>query len=115
MILVAGATGLLGSEICSRLRAEGRAVRAMTRTAPDKVAALRAAGAATEIADRKNPASLARACEGVGTVISTASSTISRQDGDSIETVDHLGQLSLVEACRCQAVHLRVGSAAPAI
>ena len=37
MILVAGATGLLGSEICSQLRAEGRAVRAMARTgsAPD--------------------------------------------------------------------------------
>lgn len=102
MILVAGATGLLGSEICSRLRAEGRAVRAMTRTgsAPDKVAALRAAGAATEIADLKDPASLARVCEGVETVVSSASSTISRQEGDSIETVDRLGQLNLVEAAK---------------
>jgi NADH dehydrogenase len=102
MILVAGATGLLGSEICGRLRAQGRAVRAMTRTgsAPDKVAALRAVGASTAIADLKNPASLARACEGVGTVVSTASSTISRQEGDSIETVDRLGQLSLVEAAK---------------
>jgi NADH dehydrogenase len=102
MILVAGATGLLGSEICSRLRAEGQAVRAMTRTgsAPDKVAALRALGAATAIADLKDPASLARACEGVETVVSTASSTIPRQEGDSIETVDRLGQLNLVEAAK---------------
>ena len=33
-------------------------------------------------------------------VISTASSTLSRQQGDSIETVDHYGQLALVEAAR---------------
>ena len=100
MILVAGATGLLGSEICSRLRAQGRAVRAMARTGsePDKVAAIPSMGAATAIADLKDPASLARACEGVETVVSTASSTISRQQGDSIETVDRLGQLNLVEA-----------------
>ena len=102
MILVAGATGLLGSDICSRLRAEGQAVRAMARTgsAPDKVAALRSMGGATAIADLKDPASLARACEGVETVVSTASSTISRQEGDSMETVDRMGQLNLVEAAK---------------
>ena len=102
MILVAGATGLLGSEICSRLRAGDRAVRAMVRTgsAADRVATLRSMGAATAIADLKDPASLARACEGVETVVSTASSTLSRQEGDSIETVDRLGQLNLIEAAK---------------
>jgi NADH dehydrogenase len=36
----------------------------------------------------------------VQSVISTASSTLSRQPGDSIETVDHQGQLALVDAAR---------------
>jgi uncharacterized protein YbjT (DUF2867 family) len=50
--------------------------------------------------DLKDTASLARACGGVQAVISTASSTLSRQEGDSIESVDHRGQLALVEAAR---------------
>jgi len=37
-------------------------------------------------------------------VISTASSTLSRQDGDSIETVDRVGQLSLIEAARAAGI-----------
>ena len=50
--------------------------------------------------DLKDPTSLARACVGVQSVISTASSTFSRQPGDSIETVDQQGQLALVDAAR---------------
>jgi NADH dehydrogenase len=37
-------------------------------------------------------------------VISTASSTFSRQPGDSIATVDHQGQLSLIEAAKLAGV-----------
>ena len=37
-------------------------------------------------------------------VISTASSTLTRQSGDSIETVDRRGQLALVEAARAAGV-----------
>ena len=37
-------------------------------------------------------------------VISSASSTFSRQDGDSIETVDREGQLSLIDAARSAGV-----------
>src|SRR5439155_6523744 len=48
----------------------------------------------------KDDASLARSCDGVHAVISTASSTLSRQAGDSIETVDQQGQLALVDAAR---------------
>jgi len=50
--------------------------------------------------DLKNPQSLAAACHGVDAVISTASSTLSRQPGDSIESVDAAGQLNLVEAAK---------------
>jgi len=40
----------------------------------------------------------------VDTIISTASSTLSRQQGDSIESVDHLGQLNLIQAAKDAAV-----------
>ena len=100
MILVVGATGLLGSEICRRLRGAGHPVRALVRanSACDRISAVQSAGAALTIGDLKNPASLSQACEGVSAVITTASSTLSRQDGDSIETVDRQGEYR--QACR---------------
>lgn len=100
--LVVGATGILGGEICKELIAKGRTVRAMIRptSAPEKVAALKAAGAETVSGDIKDPATLAAACGGVDTVISTASSTLSRAEGDDIESVDRQGQLNLVAAAK---------------
>ena len=102
MNMVVGATGLLGSEICHQLRAQGREVRALVRKTsdPTKVQALREAGVETVEGDLKDPGSLSRACQGVTTVIATASSTLSRQEGDSIESVDHRGQLNLIDAAK---------------
>ena len=54
--------------------------------------------------DLKERTTLDAACAGVTTVISTASSTLSRQVGDSIETVDRQGQLNLVEAAKAAGV-----------
>ena len=47
MILVAGATGLVGGDICRRLLGEGRQVRALVRRGADaaKVNVLQKAGA----------------------------------------------------------------------
>jgi NADH dehydrogenase len=106
MILVVGATGLLGSEICRRLRGAGHSVRALVRanSAPDRVGAVQSTGAATMIGDLKSPSSLLQACEGVSAVITTASSTFSRQEGDSIETVDRQGHLNLIDAAKRAAV-----------
>jgi NADH dehydrogenase len=100
--LLVGATGLLGPEISERLTAEGHQVRALVRSTAnaEKRAALQRRGVELVEGDLKDVASLARACAGVQAVISTASSTLSRQEGDSIETVDHRGQLALVEAAR---------------
>ena len=100
--LLVGATGLLGPEICQRLTAAGHHVRALVRPTSDRAkrAALKALGVELVEGDLKDAASLARACAGIQAVISTASSTLSRQQGDSIETVDHHGQLALVEAAR---------------
>jgi uncharacterized protein YbjT (DUF2867 family) len=100
LTLVVGASGLLGTEIIRQLTATGRSVRALVRpgTSPDKRAAITATGAGLCDADLKDRGSLGRACEGVTAIISTASATLSRQDGDSIESVDEQGQLELVEA-----------------
>ena len=101
MILVVGATGLLGTEICRALRQRGKAVRALVRsTASEKAGQLASQGIELAVGDLKDPESLQRACQGASVVISTASSTLSRQAGDSIETVDRRGQLSLVDAAR---------------
>jgi uncharacterized protein YbjT (DUF2867 family) len=100
MILVVGATGLVGSEVCQRLTRRGEAVRALVRvtSSRDKVEALKSAGAELFVGDLKDPQSIAAACRGVDGVISTASSTLSRQAGDSIQSVDAAGQLNLVRA-----------------
>lgn len=102
MILVVGATGLLGMEICRRLRQDGKSVRGLVRATSDgaKTAELAKIGVELVRGDLKNPPSLEAACAGITTVISTASSTLSRQEGDSIETVDQRGQIALVDAAR---------------
>ena len=102
MILVAGATGLVGSAVCQDLAGRGEKVRALVRatSAKEKLEALRSCGAELCIGDLKDPGSLTTACRGVDAVVSTASSTLSRQPGDSIESVDATGQLNLVNAAR---------------
>jgi uncharacterized protein YbjT (DUF2867 family) len=106
MILVAGATGLLGGEICRLFAAAGRPFRAFVRTTSDKskVAQLRALGAEIAHGDLKDRSSVEAACQGIKAVISTASSTLSRQEGDSIQTVDLEGQLNLLDAAKAAGV-----------
>jgi len=99
-VIVVGATGFLGMEICRQLVDAKRKVKALVRTSSDlaKVRALQQMGVETVTGDIKDPASLKNAFNEVGAVISTASSTLSRQEGDSIESVDGAGQLNVVEA-----------------
>ena len=100
MHLVVGATGLLGSEICRLLATAGKPTRALVRPTSDrsKVAQLESLGIEIARGDLKHRPSLDDACRGVSVVISTASSTLSRQAGDSIQTVDLEGQLNLIDA-----------------
>src|SRR6187401_3226412 len=90
VVLVAGATGFLGAEICRQLREKGKKVKGLVRATSDanKVAQLKALGVETVEGDLKDRGSLERALHGVSSVISTVSSTLSRQEGDSIQTVD---------------------------
>lgn len=106
MILVVGATGYLGGRVCQELVARGRPVTAMVRAGDDtaKVEPLRAAGVELVEGDLKDPTSLERACQGKDAVISTASSSISHQSGDTIDTVDRDGQRHLVDAAKAAGV-----------
>jgi uncharacterized protein YbjT (DUF2867 family) len=100
MNLIVGATGLVGGEICRRLAADRKPVRALVRPAGDasRIDELRAAGAELATGDLKDPASIQAACAGATAVLSTASSVLSRQPGDTIDGVDRIGQLQLIEA-----------------
>lgn len=102
MNLVVGATGLLGSEICRLLAAEGNPATALVRTTSDqsKVAELENLNIKIVSGDLKHRSSLNAACRGASAVISTASSMLSRQEGDSIQTVDLQGQLNLIDAAK---------------
>src|SRR5688500_505724 len=106
MILVAGATGYLGGEICRRLTTAGRPVRALVRKTSDQsiVAGLRSLGAEIVEGDLRDPASLARACRGATSVVSTVTITRTRQPGDSLSATDEQGQLALVEAAEAAGV-----------
>jgi len=102
MILVAGATGFLGGEICRRLVERGEAVRGLIRSTSDPatIERLRGLGVECVIGDVRDRASLDRACTGARTVVSTVTTVRSRQPGDSIEATDEEGQLNLVDAAR---------------
>lgn len=102
MILVAGSTGLLGSEIVRQLRAQNTPVRALVRKTsdPEKVERLRRLGAAIVVGDLTDKASLVAACQGVDDVITTATTTVSQTPGDTIPAVDQAGQLNLVAAAK---------------
>jgi uncharacterized protein YbjT (DUF2867 family) len=106
MNLIAGATGLLGGQICRLLAASQKPVRALVRRSADasRLDDLRKAGVELTWGDLKDPVSIYAACQGATAVLSTASSTFSRQLGDSIDAVDRQGQLNLVEAARAAGV-----------
>ncbi len=102
MILIAGATGFLGGEICARLAAAAEPVRGLVRATSDHAAVerLQAVGVETVLGDVRDRPSLDAACRGVRTVVSTVTTTRSRQPGDSIEATDEAGQINLVDAAR---------------
>jgi NADH dehydrogenase len=102
MILVTGATGLVGGSVCHRLVAAGQPVRALVRetSAADRVQALRDSGVQTVTGDVRDPASLLAACDGVDVVVSTISSMpFAYVPGvNDIATTDTTGMRSLLDA-----------------
>ena len=100
MILVVGATGLLGSEICRRLRERDRDVRALVRPTSLRAPALRALGVDVVAGDLRDRASLVAACRDVEGVISTATAMGSKDRSLNLNEVDRKGQLRLVDIAR---------------
>jgi uncharacterized protein YbjT (DUF2867 family) len=84
------------------LREAGHHVRALVRRTSDpaKRQALEQRGVELIYGDLKDPPSLVPACAGIDAVISTASSTLSRQAGDGIDSVDDQGQRALIRVAR---------------
>jgi uncharacterized protein YbjT (DUF2867 family) len=105
-VLVVGATGLLGGEICEKLVGRGHAVRALVRptSSPDRVRRLQSLGVELAMGDLKEPGSLDGACQAEEAVVTTAIAFGSTQSGDSLETVDRNGQKNLVDAARRERV-----------
>ncbi len=100
MYLIVGATGRLGSELCTLLSSTKKPFRALVRhsSKPDVVESIKKIGGEIMFGDLKNEASLIQACTGISTVISTASSLLSHHLGDSISSVDLEGHKSLIRS-----------------
>ncbi len=114
MILVVGATGILGGAITRRLLDEGKAVRILLRrNSPAEQMALQgmatspktliAAGGQPIYADLKDRTSLDAACQGIETLITTANSSM-RGGEDTVDTVDRQGNRNLIEAAQAAGV-----------
>jgi len=69
--------------------------RSAARTA---FAASRDDGSVGPIGDLKEPSTLEAACKGVSTVVLSATAMLSKNEGDSIESVDRQGALAMVSA-----------------
>jgi uncharacterized protein YbjT (DUF2867 family) len=98
-ILVVCSTGSLGTSVVKRLTSARRQVTALVRDiSTDKAKELKSAGAGLVVGDLKFRPALDEALNGIDMVLCTASSTMSRQAGDSIETVDWEGVQNLIAA-----------------
>ena len=102
MILVVGATGQLGGLITRDLLDSGRPVRALVRREVDG-RRLAAAGGQPAFGDLKDAQSIRAACRDVDAVITTANA-VGRTGEDTIESVDQLGTINLVQAAAAAGV-----------
>jgi uncharacterized protein YbjT (DUF2867 family) len=108
-VLVVGASGFLGAEICKQLRAKNLIVKGLVRSATDpaKTEQLTNLGVRLFQGDVRNKGTLIKAMEGVKTVISTVSSMpFSYKPGENdIQLVDEDGMINLIDACKTTGVN----------
>lgn len=102
MILLVGASGRLGQVVAQHLLAQGKLVRAMTRT-PAKLENLKHQGAAVVGGDLRDPDSLARACQGVEQVVVAAHALVGKGD-NTPQAVDAAGHRQLIDAAKAAGV-----------
>jgi len=108
-VLVAGATGLVGSEICRLLSAKNLTVKAMVRTTSDpvKIEQLTKSGVQVVQGDLRKKETLSQVLHGVTTVITSVSSMpFSYQPGENdIQKVDVDGMINLIDAAKLAGVN----------
>jgi NADH dehydrogenase len=98
MVLLAGATGMLGGAIADKLLRDRRAVRLLARN-PARVAALTARGAEAAVGDVTRRDTLDAAMRGVTHVITTVNAFLA-PSRRALEAVDLQGNRNLVDAAR---------------
>ena len=114
MILVVGATGLLGGMITRQLLEKDRDVRILVRhNSPSEELAkqgmatpapsLIEAGAHPVSCDLKDPASLDAACAGIETLITTANSALCGGE-DNVQAIEFEGNHHLIQAAKAAGV-----------
>jgi uncharacterized protein YbjT (DUF2867 family) len=117
MILVVGGTGDLGGRVVRLLRAGGHEVRCLVRPGTDDSGVL--ALAATVVrGDLTEPDTLGPACQGVSTVVATATMIARRFAGarrPTIHEADEVGMGSLIEAAESAGVERFVYLSFPGI
>ena len=111
-ILVVGATGHVGSQIVTQLADAGHIVRALVRKPDDRVmtATKNVEYIQGDLADR---ASLRRAVDGIGTVISTANAIVPSGRTQSIELMADDGYTALIEEAERAGVRHFIQSSVP--
>src|SRR5215212_1132000 len=101
MILIAGGTGTLGTQVVGLLRARGLEVRVLTR-APSRARPLQGDLVEVVPGDVRDPRAVERAMSGVHTVIS-AIQGFSGSGDFSPRTVDQQGNSNLVQVAKAGA------------
>jgi uncharacterized protein YbjT (DUF2867 family) len=96
VIVVAGGTSTLGARLVPRLAGQGHAVRVLTRD-PARAGHLAGPGVEVVRADVRDPASVAQALRGAGTVISAVHG-FAGPGGVSPASVDRTGNAHLINA-----------------
>lgn len=102
-VLVVGATGDVGGRVVDPLLARGKRVRALVREGSDP-SRLAAKGVEIVRGDLRDPASLERAVVGMDAVVTTAAGYMRRRKGDSLRSVDDIGNRNLVDAARAAGI-----------
>jgi NADH dehydrogenase len=114
MILLVGATGILGNKFARRLLEEGHPVRILLRPSetttglPAQAKALVAMGAQPAFGDLKDRSSLEIAVQGIETVLTTANAAVSSGESgeNNVDTVDRRGNRDLIDAAKSAGVKL---------
>jgi uncharacterized protein YbjT (DUF2867 family) len=98
VVLIVGATGLLGRATALALLKDGQRVRVLVRS-PERARDLERAGAELVPGDLTDPTSLEQACKGAQRVFACAHSLLGRGERSSAQ-VDHVGHSALIAVAR---------------